>query len=104
MRGRPSLEREHVRFTARVGGALSADCFDERRRWSFSLDEYVRRIEALRRRMAEAGVDVVLIDQLEHLAYYTGYVPTAAMYQACLLPLDGEPVAYRAPNLCRRCT
>jgi Xaa-Pro dipeptidase len=58
----------------------------------FSADEYERRIEALQRRMADARIDVLLIDQFEHLAYFTGYVPTAAMYQACLLPLGGDPI------------
>lgn len=58
----------------------------------FAVEEFARRIEALRRRMAEARMDLVLIDQFEHLAYFTGYIPTAAMYQACLLPLAGEPV------------
>lgn len=73
-------------------GQLSVDSPHRERQWSFSLDEYAQRIDALRQRMAAAGVDVVLIDQFEHLAYYTGYVPTAAMYQAFLLPLEGEPL------------
>src|ERR1043165_2317405 len=60
--------------------------------WAFSAGEYALRIAALKRRMANARVDVVLIDQFEHLAYYTGYIPTAAMYQACLLPLDSDPI------------
>lgn len=59
---------------------------------AFPIEEYEARVAALRQQMAARQVDVLLIDEFEHLAYYTGYVPTAAMYQACLMPLAGDPV------------
>jgi Xaa-Pro dipeptidase len=37
------------------------------------------------------GADLLLVDQFEHLVYLFGYLPTAARYQACLLPREGEP-------------
>lgn len=59
---------------------------------AFSIEEYEQRLSTLRAHMAERRVDVLIVDQVEHLGYLTGYVPTAAMYQACLIPLDGDPV------------
>ncbi len=59
---------------------------------SFSRDEYRSRVDAVRAKLRERGADVVLIDEKEHLAYLTGFSPSATMYQACILPLEGEPV------------
>ena len=59
---------------------------------AFTPSEYETRVAALRTRMSEVGVDLLVIDQFEHLAYYTGHIPTAAMYQCCLMPAAGEPV------------
>lgn len=59
---------------------------------AFPLPEYASRVARLRERMAAAGVDVLVIDEFEHLAYFTGHTPTAAMYQCCLMPAGGEPV------------
>lgn len=60
--------------------------------FAFPAEEYAARVSALRLRMAEAGADLLVIDEFEHLAYYTGHIPTAAMYQCCLMPLEGAPV------------
>lgn len=57
----------------------------------FSLEEYNQRIDAVRKRMSDRGADALLVDQFEHLVYLFGYLPTAALYQACLLPIDGPP-------------
>ncbi len=65
---------------------------DSRSALTFPIEEYEARVTVLRHRMATAQLDLLLIDQFEHLAYYTGYLPTAAMYQACLMPLEGEPM------------
>ncbi|MER8516380.1 Xaa-Pro peptidase family protein [Mesorhizobium sp. M1060] len=43
--------------------------------------------------MARRNVDLLIVNQHEHMDYFAGYAPTAAMYQAVLIPLDGEPVA-----------
>lgn len=61
------------------------------REWDFPKSEYDRRVCATRKEMAARKVDVLIIDQLEHLVYLFGYLPTAAKYQACIFPLEGEP-------------
>lgn len=58
----------------------------------FTLEEYQRRIAAVRKEMANRGIEILLVDQLDHVAYLFGYLPTAARYQACLLPLEGDPL------------
>lgn len=58
----------------------------------FPIDEYRTRADALRVKMRERGVEVALIDEKEHLGYLTGFSPSATMYQACILPLTGDPV------------
>ena len=57
----------------------------------FSLEEYLRRIDAVRAEMRARKADVLIVDQYDHLAYLFGYLPSSAMYQACLLPLEGRP-------------
>lgn len=59
---------------------------------AFPLAEYQARVALLRRQMSASGVDLLVIDEFEHLAYFTGHLPTAAMYQCCLMPVHGEPV------------
>jgi len=61
---------------------------------SFSRDEYARRLTVVRARMQERRADVVLVDEAEHLAYLTGFDRSATRYQACAIPLDGEPVMF----------
>ncbi|WP_459618308.1 M24 family metallopeptidase [Bordetella sp. 2513F-2] len=58
----------------------------------FTQDEYDARVEAVRTHMRTRGVDVLLVDQTEFLAYLTGFSISENMYRACLLPLEGEPV------------
>ncbi|CAH1649118.1 M24 family metallopeptidase [Chelatococcus asaccharovorans] len=60
--------------------------------FAFPLEEYAGRVAVLRERMRDVGADVLIIDEFEHLAYFTGHIPTAAMYQCCLMPAAGEPV------------
>jgi len=60
---------------------------------SFSQNEYNNRVRRVRDAMRARGIDVLLIDQTEFLAYVTGYSISENMYRACLLPLEGAPVA-----------
>lgn len=55
-------------------------------------EEYAGRLAALRGHMAAARLDLLVIDQFEHMMYFGGHLPTAAMYQCLLLPLAGDPV------------
>jgi Xaa-Pro dipeptidase len=57
----------------------------------FSSEEYERRVEAVRVEMRARHADILIVDQYDHLAYLFGYLPSSAMYQACLLPLEGAP-------------
>lgn len=60
---------------------------------AFPVEEFQSRLTALRAIMTRRQVDLVVIDQFEHMVYFGGHLPTAAMYQALLVPLDGDPVA-----------
>jgi len=59
----------------------------------FSLEEYRERLDALRRRMEGAGVDVLLVTSPENLYYLSGYqTPGYYWYQTLIVPLTREPV------------
>jgi len=59
----------------------------------FSLQEYKGRLNALRKRMEQKGVDVMLIHTPENLYYMTGYqTPGYYWYQTLVVPLEKEPV------------
>lgn len=60
---------------------------------NFPVQEYRTRLAALRSVMVERRIDLLLVDQFEHMEYFGGYHSTAAMYQAVLIPLGQEPVA-----------
>jgi Xaa-Pro aminopeptidase len=57
----------------------------------FSRAEYEQRVTRVRDELRRRGADLLLVDQLDHVAWLFGYLPTAARYQACILPVDGEP-------------
>lgn len=59
---------------------------------AFPHSEYDRRLRNVRQLMASMGVDLLLVDCLEHISYLFGYAPPAAIYQPAILPLEGEPV------------
>ncbi|AOB31402.1 hypothetical protein AKI39_12960 [Bordetella sp. H567] len=58
----------------------------------FDRAEFLARLEKLRRVMRERSVDVMLLDDIEILAYFTGYERSISYYRACLVPLEGEPL------------
>ncbi len=60
---------------------------------TFPVAEFQSRLAALRAIMADRRVDLLVIDQFEHMVYFGGHLQTAAMYQALLVPLVDEPVA-----------
>ncbi len=62
------------------------------RQFAFSVDEYRQRVEIVRAQLRARGAEVLLVDETEHLAYLTGFGPSATMYQACIVPLDADPV------------
>ena len=59
----------------------------------FSLGEYQQRLDALRARMQQKGVDVMLVHSPENLYYLSGYqTPGYYWYQTLVVPLEKEPV------------
>lgn len=61
---------------------------------AFPIEEYERRLLALRNRMVENEIDVLLVTTPENNCYVTGYEsPGHFRFQGVLIPLDGEPVA-----------
>jgi Xaa-Pro dipeptidase len=63
----------------------------------FSTDEFQRRLAATRQAMVKREIDVLLLDQQEHVAYITGYPPPTTRYQAVLVPREGDPVLLIRP-------
>lgn len=61
-------------------------------RLAFSRAEFERRAAALRAKMAARGADVVLVDDIDSLAWITGHDLSENLYRCCLLPREGEPV------------
>jgi len=64
---------------------------------AFTREEYDGRLAALRARMAERRVDVLLVDQVEHLAWVAGWHGSGSLYHVCLVPRDAPPIM-----ICRR--
>lgn len=58
----------------------------------FPLEEFQKRIKKVREKMSQKGIDVLLIDCVEHMVYLFGYAPPAAIYQVVLLPTEGDPI------------
>lgn len=62
---------------------------------SFSPAEYEARLAAVRRRMAAAGIDTLLLTSAPNLCYLTGYetiMPTC--YAVAVVPLEGDAVLH----------
>lgn len=65
----------------------------------FSLDEYSQRLQALRTRMEQKGVDVMLSHTPENIYYISGYQsPGYYWYQALIVPLNKDPVLIPPPH------
>lgn len=61
---------------------------------SFSINEYQRRMDALRERMHKRLLDAVIISDPENMNYLTGHQTSGySFFQALLVPLEGEPLS-----------
>lgn len=59
----------------------------------FPMEEYERRLQALRRRMDDHGVELLITTTPENVCYLTGFEsPGHYYFQALLVPREGEPV------------
>lgn len=57
----------------------------------FERSEFEARVGKAQAIMAQTGVDLMLVDQAELLAWLTGFTVSETMYRAAFLPLAGEP-------------
>jgi Xaa-Pro dipeptidase len=57
----------------------------------FPREEFLQRLARLQGVMRERAVDAMLLDDIEILAYFTGYERSISFYRACLVPAAGEP-------------
>jgi Xaa-Pro dipeptidase len=59
---------------------------------AFEMDEYRRRLQRLREKMAERGIDTLLATNPVSTCYLTGYETFGLLaYQCLIVPSDGEP-------------
>jgi Xaa-Pro dipeptidase len=58
----------------------------------FPRAEYQDRLRAVRREMAARHIDLLIVDETEHLAYLAGWHASGSRYHGCLVPADGDPV------------
>src|SRR5262245_64198960 len=90
-------DRPHAADTARGGSSGRLEHPPAQHGWEFPPEEYRRRVDATRRRMAEAGIDCLFLTSEKNIRYLTGFhsqtwvSPTRPRY--VLLPVEGEPVA-----------
>jgi Xaa-Pro dipeptidase len=58
----------------------------------FTREEYAERLNAVRVEMHRRGVEVLLIDESEHLFYVAGWHASGSRYHACIVPVDRDPI------------
>lgn len=60
---------------------------------AFPMFEYKRRLDELRKRMGERGLDAVMLTTPENICYLTGFEsPGYFAFQALIVPIEGEPI------------
>ncbi len=72
----------------------------------FSREEFLGRLDACRRGMAERGLDFLVLNSPENIYYLTGFVTRGYyVFQALVVPQHGEPVLvvrrFELPNVSR---
>lgn len=61
----------------------------------FPIEEYTRRLDAVRNDLRAAGLDALLVTTPENITYLTGFhTPGHYWFQGMLVPLEGEPFTY----------
>ncbi len=58
---------------------------------SFSIEEFEGRVANVRALMAERGIDLVILDDIEAMAYISGYGVSETLWRACAVPVDAQP-------------
>ena len=59
---------------------------------AFPRSEFVARLAALWGEMRRRRIEVMLLDDIEIVAYFTGFEVSLNRYRACLVPLDTTPI------------
>lgn len=65
---------------------------ERRNQSAFEIAEFRARYEKYQSHMAERGIDLLIIDQPETLAYIAGFARTEGYYNACVVPKTGDPM------------
>lgn len=65
---------------------------DVPRKLFFSVEEYKTRLQKVRERMAEEGIELLLLHRKENIYYLTGYQTFGSGYQCLLVPQEGRMV------------
>lgn len=83
-----------------AGGSIAAPAFE--------LSEFRRRVDDVKRRMAEAGIEVLLVSDPANMNYLTGYdAPSYYTHQMAILALDADQplwVGRKMDTACARYT
>ncbi|OCK60184.1 Xaa-Pro peptidase family protein [Bradyrhizobium sp. LMTR 3] len=58
---------------------------------TFSIGEYRRRLFSVQELMADRGLDCVILDEPEMMAWLSGYTVSENLWRACVVPVSGEP-------------
>jgi Xaa-Pro aminopeptidase len=58
----------------------------------FSEAEYRARLSAVQAKMRERSIDVLIVDESEHVFHLTGFGTHATLYEPCLVPVEGDPI------------
>jgi hypothetical protein len=75
-----------------AGGGPGGEGMKIEARLLFSREEYVGRLRAVRDRMRERGIEVLVLDETEHVFHLAGWHASGTRYHALIVPLAGEPV------------
>lgn len=79
--------------TSRVTAAGTELPMIDHERMSFSLEEYLRRYNAIQASMARQDLDAILLRAPENITYFCGYeTPGYYKYHCIVVPRSGEPV------------
>ncbi|MFW7269402.1 M24 family metallopeptidase [Gluconacetobacter sp. Hr-1-5] len=57
----------------------------------FDLNEYVERLRRVRGAMAAQGLDALVVDEIESMAWLSGYGVSETLWRCCCVPKDADP-------------
>src|SRR5579864_4101664 len=57
----------------------------------FTPEDFIGRVARLRPRLRAAGVDIAIFDELESMAWLTGYANSENRWRCVAIPTEGDP-------------